>query len=877
MQFLALDRSDPKKFQILQLIAALLNWTDEQKEQAGLARSELLHVKQDTSSHATPSIAKLLEQKALLRGEEFPCDAVAIYDFERQNKNELPLVEGQEVWISYRHGQGWLVAENPKTEQRGLVPESYVRLLRDNKEGPGSLTTAQENGDPSLKVQHEASRKGDTEIVAGALANDQPKIQDQGSRKATFDRNLEAHMRITGHLLSTTPISSHTSPTPKQHQNNAPGTLSNNEVPSMTRSLSNSVKSGSESVDQENSQIRNRNQPWGTDAFIPPTLKRSFWFRALNFDLPRPSSPEPGTSILKISDPSTESARENGKSQELLWDIAHVKDQAHCPSSSASSKPDLPSMRDDRTTLPSLREDPVTAPLNAGKAQERLLSSDDLSRTPSQSEPVTMQVQESNDTDISRASSNRTNASLATATSLTTATTYSSNMSRQNSFSSDHFFNSIEMVRDNSAASLSEDFDSGILTLNGDPFEFPKLQNTAPSPKSPQAFTLPILKRFMSRNSSHPRPSSVDQNSQVFTQPGLKRFMSVKSASTSGTNNGRGASTELQAKQPMIHTPSSSSSTVQSFRLSTCESQSSLVAGSGGEEMDKSQLNESSSSSPSSRSLQRLRAQNKLAAECKLKPKDGDGSSFMTREQPKGVDGSPFMTRKQSSRIEISKPTYQRPKHDHVFCNQCSDYPEGFRGEHELRRHQDRSHKTMVKKWIVVEPTDGQDHPKPLFPLSKCKACSSSTAQKKYGAYYNAAAHLRRAHFKPKSKAGNSKSKTLSDERVGGKGGGDWPPMSELKFWMKEVEEPYEPLSGVPSQDAVETGEKSVTDSWMQQKAFSGQRQQQAIPVADPEFSLDSMHMDFCPDVVDGVEYDDRCYDLLVGEEVVVVDHRLGR
>jgi hypothetical protein len=38
LHFLALDRSDPKKFQILQIIAALLQWTDEQKEQAGLAR-----------------------------------------------------------------------------------------------------------------------------------------------------------------------------------------------------------------------------------------------------------------------------------------------------------------------------------------------------------------------------------------------------------------------------------------------------------------------------------------------------------------------------------------------------------------------------------------------------------------------------------------------------------------------------------------------------------------------------------------------------------------------------------------------------------------------------------------------------------------------
>ncbi|KAI9674374.1 MAG: hypothetical protein M1829_003776 [Trizodia sp. TS-e1964] len=38
LQFLVLDRSDPKKFQILQIIAGLLNWTEEQREQAGLAR-----------------------------------------------------------------------------------------------------------------------------------------------------------------------------------------------------------------------------------------------------------------------------------------------------------------------------------------------------------------------------------------------------------------------------------------------------------------------------------------------------------------------------------------------------------------------------------------------------------------------------------------------------------------------------------------------------------------------------------------------------------------------------------------------------------------------------------------------------------------------
>ncbi|CAK1362684.1 GRIP domain-containing protein [Cercospora beticola] len=39
LHFLALDRSDPKKFQVLQLIAALLGWDESQREQAGLVRT----------------------------------------------------------------------------------------------------------------------------------------------------------------------------------------------------------------------------------------------------------------------------------------------------------------------------------------------------------------------------------------------------------------------------------------------------------------------------------------------------------------------------------------------------------------------------------------------------------------------------------------------------------------------------------------------------------------------------------------------------------------------------------------------------------------------------------------------------------------------
>ncbi|KAF2649080.1 hypothetical protein K491DRAFT_564392, partial [Lophiostoma macrostomum CBS 122681] len=77
--------------------------------------------------------------------EEMHGRAVALFDFTRENDNELPLTEGQIILVSYRHGEGWLVAQDPKTGESGLVPEEYVRLLRDIEGGWNGLM----NGTPA--------------------------------------------------------------------------------------------------------------------------------------------------------------------------------------------------------------------------------------------------------------------------------------------------------------------------------------------------------------------------------------------------------------------------------------------------------------------------------------------------------------------------------------------------------------------------------------------------------------------------------------------------------------------------------------------------------------------------------------------------------
>ncbi|OCT49518.1 SH3 domain containing protein [Cladophialophora carrionii] len=107
------------------------------------------HVSEDESSDADDDARFSKDYSFTIASpdEEMHGKAVALFDFESEHQNELPLKEGQIILVSYRHGQGWLVAEDPRTGESGLVPEEFVRLVRDIEGGLHGLNSVTLDGD----------------------------------------------------------------------------------------------------------------------------------------------------------------------------------------------------------------------------------------------------------------------------------------------------------------------------------------------------------------------------------------------------------------------------------------------------------------------------------------------------------------------------------------------------------------------------------------------------------------------------------------------------------------------------------------------------------------------------------------------------------
>ena len=198
-------------------------------------------------------------------------------------------------------------------------------------------------------------------------------------------------------------------------------------------------------------------------------------------------------------------------------------------------------------------------------------------------------------------------------------------------------------------------------------------------------------------------------------------------------------------------------------------------------EMKRSTSTESNASSQSRAS--RRRQEQLVQSSRPIAPKPFDDEASMSK-QSSSSSSSHQMIRIRSADgsskevVSISKTPYVRPAHEKIKCTKCTEQPEGFRGEHELRRHTERAHNSFRKAFVCVDIS-----PDKAF-LANCKACRLN---KRYGAYYNAAAHLRRAHFNPKQKGRKGKAK--AEEKRGGIGGGNYPSMEILKMWMKEIEE----------------------------------------------------------------------------------------
>lgn len=133
----------------------------------------------------------------------------------------------------------------------------------------------------------------------------------------------------------------------------------------------------------------------------------------------------------------------------------------------------------------------------------------------------------------------------------------------------------------------------------------------------------------------------------------------------------------------------------------------------------------------------------------------------------------------QTPPVAIARLPCNREVKEKLHCPECNMKPDGYKGEHELRRHRESKHVAIKTVFVTIDISPNKQF------LADCDYCQNF---KQYNAYYNAAAHLRRKHFNPKSKDKKRSGKLPEAEKRGGKGGGLSPPMDELKRWMHSFE-----------------------------------------------------------------------------------------
>ncbi|XP_014558443.1 hypothetical protein COCVIDRAFT_94539 [Bipolaris victoriae FI3] len=336
-------------------------------------------------------------------------------------------------------------------------------------------------------------------------------------------------------------------------------------------------------------------------------------------------------------------------------------------------------------------------------------------------------------------------------TALMTPVTQSSNMSRQGSYNP-LFFDQVSMLRVQSDSSCT----MPILSEDG---TFPYSFDVESKPISESAGVSPFLS---------------------FTGSSSEAFLSPSSASLS-------CSSSLPASVPAL---ASSDMTLFNNNDQSCLAEDMRRSTSAASSLGNSS-EVSASSSTNSRQSQREREIIAQAASRKIAPKAIDNL-----DETESASSNAQMTRIRSEDGSsktvgvIAKTPYVRPQHPKIKCNFCNERPDGFRGTHELDRHIARAHASRRKGYICVDSSADQKF------LANCKHCRN---KKVYGAYYNAAAHLRRAHFHPRKRG----RKGRSDEKRGGIGGGDHPPMEYLKQnWIKEVEVENKPTPQSPADNS---------------------------------------------------------------------------